>query len=232
VADRARLEIVCAARYRGFESLPFRHSTRSPRKSECYTSDMIKLFEVHQKITLLVNEYHILKDGRLAGYVKQKRFTLREHFSLYKDEQQKEILATSQARQVLDVAPTFNILDDKGQLLGVIKKDFKKSLLRSSWSVYRDADTKELLFKVQEKNLAIAIIRRLWELIPIVEAEIPLPIKFHFTISKNDKPAGEYNKLTLFRDRYALNIDESAVAELDERAWMIFAVLLDAMQSR
>lgn len=193
---------------------------------------MKKLFEVHQKITLLANEYHVLKEGQLVAFVKQKRFTLREHFSLYKDEQQQEILVTSQARQVIDYAPTFDVLDAQGKLLAVIKKDFKKSLLRSSWSLYRDTEMKQLLFTIQEKNLAVAIIRRSWELVNFVTTEIPLPIKFHFTVSKDNKPVGEYTKLKLFRDHYSMNLEEPAVAELDERAWMVFAVLLDAMQSR
>lgn len=193
---------------------------------------MKQLFEVQQKITLLANEYHLLKEGQLVAFVKQKRFTLREHFSLYKDERQQEILGTSQARQVIDYAPTFDVLDAQGKLLAVIKKNFKKSLLRSSWSIYRDTQMKDLLFTVQEKNLAVAIIRRIWELIPFDAAEIPLPIKFHFTVLKGNKPVGEYTKLKLFRDHYSMNLKKSAATELDERAWMVFAVLLDAMQSR
>lgn len=193
---------------------------------------MKQLFEVHQKLTLLVNEYHVLKDGKLIGYVKQKRFALREHFSLFEDERQTHALVTSQARQVLDFAPTFYVLDEQGNRLAVIKKDFKKSLLRSSWSIYRDQDMKQPLFTVREKNLAVAIIRRIWELIPFDITEIPLPLKFHFTIFKGDEKAGEYTKLTLFRDRYSMGMDEAAAAELDERVWMVFAVLLDAMQSR
>lgn len=193
---------------------------------------MKKLFEVQQKITLLANEYHILKDGQLAGFVKQKRFTLREHFSLFRDEKQTNILATSQARQVMDYAPTFDVLDDKGKLLAVIKKDFKKSLLRSSWSLYKDAEMKQLLFTVQEKSLPVAIMRRLWELLPVDALAIPFPIKFHFSVMRGNQEAGEYTKLTLFRDTYAMNLDDSAASDLDERAWMIFAILLDAMQSR
>lgn len=193
---------------------------------------MKTLFEVQQKITLLANEYHIVKDGQLTAFVKQKRFTLREHFSLFSDEQQTNILATSQARQVIDYAPTFDVLDDKSKLLVVIKKDFKKSLLRSSWSLYKDAEMKKLLFTVQEKSLPVAIMRRLWELLPVDALVIPFPVKFHFTVMRSNQEAGEYTKLTLFRDTYAMNLDDSAASDLDERAWMIFAILLDAMQSR
>lgn len=193
---------------------------------------MNKLFEVQQKVTLLVNEYHILKDGELIAFARQKRLTLREHFSLSKDKSQSETLAISQARQVIDYAPTFDITDNKGKHLATIRKNFKKSLIRSSWSIYSDATLKNQLFTVQEKSQAVAIIRRIWELVPFDVAEIPLPIKFHFTISQNGKPVGEYTKLKLFRDHYALYLNAAQAKRIDKRAWMIFAVLLDAMQSR
>lgn len=192
---------------------------------------MQKLFEVHQKITLLVNEYRVLKDGRPVAFVKQKRFALREHFSLFKDESQTEVLVSSQARQVIDLGSAFDVTDSRGTHLATLKKDFRKSLLRSSWSIYKDKDLTELAFRLQEKNKAVALIRRLWGFIPYL-SDIPFPIKFHFSILNGERVVGEYTKLTLFRDHYALFLEGSEFPKLDERTWMIMAVLLDAMQHR
>lgn len=192
---------------------------------------MRKLFEVHQKITMLTNEYHILKDGTSVAYVKQKPFALREHLSLFKDSSQTEILATSQARKIIDLSPVFEVHDPTGKYLGTIKKEFKKSLLRSSWSVYSDAQLHKLSFRLEEKNLAVAVFRRLWNFIPFA-SELPPPIKFHFSILEENKTVGEYQKLTWIRDHYALYLDDDKVSELDERVWIVLAILLDAMQSR
>lgn len=192
---------------------------------------MKKLFEVHQKLTVLANEYRIFKDDQLAAYVKQKRFALREQFTLYGDEQQSTILATSKARQVMDLSPAFDVLDSNGKHLGVIKKEFKKSLFSSTWTIYYDEQLEKPAFKVTEKNTTIAVLRRLWELLPFVDM-VPFPMRFHFSILDGDKTAGEYQKLTWVRDHYALHLDETYQTELDERVWMILAVLLDAMQSR
>lgn len=222
MVEGAALEKRCAATYRGFESLPLR---------QCYTSRMKKLFEVQQKITLIGNEYRIIKGSELAGYLKQKRLALREQLTLYADEQQSTILATSKARNIMDISPVFDVQDGNGKPLAVIRKEFKKSLLSSTWNIYDKDESQKPLFTVGEKNKTIAIARRVWELIP-VETFIPFPFKFHFSIFSDNKIIGEYTKLTLFRDHYALNIEEKEISKLDEQAWMVLAVLLDAMQSR
>ncbi len=94
---------------------------------------MKKLFEVHQKITFLANEYRILKDTddgqELAGYAKQKRLALREQFTLFSDQAQTIVLATSKSRSIMDLGPAFDVLDGNQKPLAVLKKNFKKSLL-------------------------------------------------------------------------------------------------------
>lgn len=177
----------------------------------------------------------ILKDvsdekQTIAGYAKQKRLALREQFNLFKDESQAEILASSKARSIIDLSPIFDVFDAENKILGVLKKEFKKSLVSSSWSIY-DPGEKKLLFTVSEKDRFIAVLRRLWNFIPIV-GEVPFPLKFHFLIMSDGKIAGEYLKLTYVRDHYALYLKEGQSKKLDERVWMVMAVLLDAMQSR
>lgn len=199
--------------------------------------NMKKIFELHQKITLMVNEYKVLSDSDLGvqqteGYVKQKRFALREKFDLFKDETQKVVVASSQARSVMDFGAIYDIKDSKGKSLAAIKKDFRKSLLRSTWEIY-DPEVKHVLFTLSEKSKPIAISRRLWELAPFA-SDFPFPIKYHFLIKdgSSEKIVGEYSKITRYRDHYALHLEESAEKKLPAPAWMIVAVLLDAMQSR
>jgi len=197
---------------------------------------MKKIFELHQKITFLVNEYVVLKDADgdkqlVVGYARQKRLALREQFTLFANQNQDKVLATSKARSVIDLGPTFDVYDENGQTLGVLKKEFKKSLLISSWSIY-DPAMKNLLFSVSEKSAAIAIFRRAWEFVPFVSEVLPFPLKFHFSVKSGNEVVGEYIKITTIRDHYALYLKEDKSVALDERAWMVMAVLLDAMQSR
>ncbi|MBI2592395.1 hypothetical protein HYW36_02885 [Candidatus Saccharibacteria bacterium] len=192
---------------------------------------MRKLFEVHQKITLLGNEYRVFKEGKLTAYVRQKRFALREQFTLFNDEDQTTILATSKARKILDLSTAFDILDSEGKHLATAKKQFKKSLISSTWKMYSDPELKELTFTVSESNQLNAVARRIWEFIPFIDF-MPYPFIFHFSVYQDSQQVGLYRKVTYFRDHYAFYLNERYVNTLDERAWMIFAVLLDAMQSR
>jgi uncharacterized protein YxjI len=191
---------------------------------------MKKLFEMHQKITFMVNEYKILKDDQVAGYAKQKRLAIRERFTLFSDETQTQIIATSAARSVIDLGAIYDIQDPGGQSLAAVKKEFKKSLLVSTWSVF-NPQTNETLFTLSEKSIGIAIFRRIWDFLPYA-GDVAFPIKYHFVIKRGDKVVGEFNKITRFRDRYALYMEEDQLDVVDERVWMITAVLLDAMQSR
>jgi hypothetical protein len=196
---------------------------------------MKKLFELHQKVTFLVNEYKVLEDTpegqqMLTGFAKQKRLALREQFTLFKDESQSEVIATSAARTILDFGAIYDIADANGQPLAAAKKEFGKSLLNSTWGIYDPGATKQL-FLLREKSQFMAIFRRLWQFLPYAN-DVPFPIKYHFVILKDGQPAGEYIKITRFRDHYALYIDEASEGIVDKRAWMIVAVLLDAMQSR
>lgn len=194
---------------------------------------MEKQFEVQQKITLISNEYRILDPNsrNVIAYLKQKRLALKEQFTLYNNEQQSEIIATSQARKVIDLASAYDVFNGNKRLLAVIKKDFASSLLSSTWGVYADPEMNKLLFRVKESNLAVALLRRLWEFLPAVDL-IPLPLKFHFSIIEEGKEVGVYKKLTLLRDQYELQLNKTAADKLDKKAWMVLAVLLDAMQSR
>jgi len=115
--------------------------------------------------------------------------------------------------------------------LAAVKKEFGKSILNSTWSIYSDDSLSQLVFTLREKSQAVAIWRRIWGLLPYL-SDVPFPVKYHFVILDSQTVVGEYIKITRFRDRYAFYLDERYVDKLDERAWMIMAVLLDAMQSR
>lgn len=190
---------------------------------------MKKIFELHQRITAFINVYEAYDGEQIIAFIKQKRFALREQFSIYNREGG-DIIATSKARSIIDLGTIYDVFDSSNKSLAIIQKDFKKSLISSTWHIYQDLDQPPI-YTVKEKSTPVAIFRRLWDFIPIADY-LPFPIKFHFIILSSDKIVGEYQKITLVRDNYQLLLDDSEINKLDPKAWIIFAVLLDAMQSR
>ena len=86
-----------------------------------------------------------------------------------------------------------------GTSIGTFRKEFAKSLLRSTWQLTA-ADGVQATGA--ERNANIAIARRLWEFLPVV-SDLPSPFLFHFDFiaprrSDRDEPSVRRRSL---RDR-------------------------------
>ncbi len=62
------------------------------------------------------------------------------------------------SKSVFEFRGRHEVLDANDQVIGLLEKDFARSLIRSHWHI-RDADG-NVLFDGQEKSLPIALIRR------------------------------------------------------------------------
>src|SRR6476620_11976619 len=115
-------------------------------------------FAIQQKITAFVNKYKILdvdesgKTGALKALAQQKRLAFKEKVTFYGDEQKSREEFTFRAEKVMDIHGRYIVEDTNGQLLGMFRKEFKKSLLVSSW-VLIDKDGIDV-YRVQENNVA------------------------------------------------------------------------------
>src|ERR1700754_998881 len=133
-------------------------------------------FFIHQKITLMVNQYRIFganpdgSEGPLLAFAHQKRMALKEQVTFYADESKSGSAFSFKARQRLDVRAEHDVFDERGAPLGYFRKDFGASLLRSTWHL--SAPGLDAVGK--ERRLGIAIIRRVWDLIPYL-GEIWVP---------------------------------------------------------
>lgn len=196
---------------------------------------------INQKITAFVNRYAIYRPdqasekGELAALAQQKRLAFKEKVSFYSDEQKTMELFTFRAEKVMDVHGRYLVEGVNGELLGMFRKEFKKSLLVSSW-VLMDANGAEL-YRVQESNQTLAILRRFIGFIPLLGEILELVIqffKYHFSFTDiaTGQEVGKYQKTTLFRDQYLLSMEEGAWQRIDERVFMAMGVALDALQSR
>lgn len=186
-------------------------------------------FHLHQKVTLMINRYEVFADadgspGELVAFVEQKRMTFREQVTIFTDATKSAVLASFKARKVLDVSGAYDVLDDTGAPLGVFRKLFKQSLLRSTWVLEQPGLDP---ITITERSLAIALFRRLWGLLPYAN-EIPFFLRFHFDWTSGRR-VGSFTKVTRLRDHYVIELDEPA---LDRRVAIAQSVALDALQSR
>ncbi|TKV29072.1 hypothetical protein FDK12_05325 [Arthrobacter sp. NamB2] len=191
----------------------------------------VEIFTVTQKITMMVNRYEIRTagdDGRpgvLLAFAQQKRTAFREHVTFYSDESRAMPLFSFTARQRLDIGATYDVLDAAGQPIGSFRKDFGASLLRSTWHL----DAPGVRATGSERSMGVALGRRLWEMLPVLEA-IPSPFRFHFDFVDQ---AGEVvltsERGQSLRDRYLVTVPG---ARIDGRVAAAMAVALDALQSR
>jgi hypothetical protein len=191
----------------------------------------IEQFTVTQKLTLMVNRYDIRsvtgdgQPGHLLAVAQQKRAAFKEQVTFYQDESRTLPLFSFKARQRRDLGATYDVLDANGQLLGSFRKDFGKSLLRSTWHL----EASGLKVTGRERSLGVAIVRRIWEATPIGDA-IPSPFRFHFDfVDPNGEVLMTSERGRSLRDRYLVTLPG---ARLDGRVAAATAVALDALQSR
>ncbi len=189
-------------------------------------------FFMRQRITMMVNQYELLAanpdatEGQLLGFAQQKRMAFKEEVRIYADRAKTQPVFSFKARKAIDLNAGYDVLDAAGQPLGFFRKDFGKSLLRSSWHLSGPG----LEAFGHERNQPIAILRRVWDFIPFL-GEIWIPFVFHFDFV--DTTSGQVvmtsERKRSIRDRYTVTVPDQ---RLDFRLAASMTVALDALQSR
>jgi uncharacterized protein YxjI len=193
-------------------------------------------YSLRQKITLMVNRYEIRAvdasgaEGPVIAVAQQKRMAFKEQVTFYADEARTQPVFSFKARTRMDLGATYDVFDATGAPVGWFRKDFAKSLLRSSWHL---GTPDGLQAFGTERNQTVAIVRRVWEFLPVV-GEIPLPFLFHFDFTAPDGSVVlSSERQRSLRDRYDIRVPRAANGwQLDWRVGLSMAVALDALQSR
>jgi hypothetical protein len=193
-------------------------------------------YALRQKVTLMVNRYEIRAvdasgaEGPVLAVAQQKRMALKEQVTFYADEARTQPVLSFKARQRMDLGATYDVMDAGGTPIGWFRKDFRKSLLRSSWHL---GTPDGLEAYGTERNQNVAILRRVWELVPVV-GELPLPFLFHFDFRAPDGSVVlSSERRRSLRDRYDIHMPQASNGwQLDWRVGLAMAVALDALQSR
>jgi hypothetical protein len=192
----------------------------------------VPAFSMKQRITLMANRYELIAtnpdgtDGPLLAFAQQKRMAFKEEVTFYADDTKAQAVFSFKARKRLDLGSGYDVFDANGQPIGWFKKEFGKSLLRSSWQLTSPG----LETDGTERNPTIAAVRRIWQFVPFV-GEIPLPFIFHFDFldRATGQPVLSVERKVSVRDRYRVSVQDS---RLDFRVAAAMTVALDALQSR
>jgi uncharacterized protein YxjI len=191
---------------------------------------------VQQVFRPIANEYRIsvpapgsTEEGRPLLYVKQKKMKIREDIRFRLSPDDGDHLFMIKSKSVFEFRGRHEVLDADGAVIGMLEKDFGRSLLRSHWRV-RDAVGAEAL-EAHEASWIVALVRRLADLGPDILSVLTW-LPFNFVLRRGGNEVGTYKRvLGKFRDRYVLELGPE-LGDVDRRLIVAFAVGLDSLQDR
>ena len=193
-------------------------------------------FMIQQVFKPIANEYRISiptpgsrEEGRPLLYVKQKKMKIKEDIRFRLSPDDGDHLFMIKSKSVFEFRGRHDVLDADGAVIGMLEKNFGKSLLRSHWHV-RDADGQGLL-EAHEASWIIALLRRFGQLGPDW-FDLLTWLPFNFVLKRAESEVGSYKRiLGTVRDRYVLEL-EPGLHDVDRRLLVAFTVALDALQDR
>ena len=201
--------------------------------SELEAADRLLVQQVFKPIG---NEYRVsipgpgsTEEGRPLLFVKQKKMKIKEDIRFRVSPEDDSHVFMIKSKSVFEFRGRHEVLDADGAVIGMLEKDFGRSLLRSHWHV-RDASGTEVL-EGYEASWVVALVRRLAGVVSEwLSALSWLP--FNFVLMRDGREVGTYRRvLGKFRDRYVLEL-QPELPEVDRRLLVAFAVGLDALQDR
>ena len=182
----------------------------------------LPMFYVKQKFAMTTNVYQLFAAnpdgsfGQLMGVAQQKRMAFKEQVTFYTDDTKTRPVFSFKARKKIDLNAGYDIFDEQGAQLGFFKKDFGKSLMRSTFHL----EGPGYAGTGQERSQAVAIIRRF--------TDIPfLPIHFDFKATDGSTLL-QVERQSSVRDKYTVTVP----GRIDFRVAAAVAVGLDALMQR
>ena len=133
------------------------------------------------------------------------------------------------SKTIFEFRGRHEVLDADGAVIGILEKEFGRSLLRSHWYV-RDPSGPEGArgARVELDRRPAAPVRRPGARLPLAATWLP----FNFTLRRDGEEVGRYKRvLGKLRDRYVLELGPGA-SDVDRRLLVAFTIGLDALQDR
>lgn len=180
---------------------------------------------LRQRFTVVQNRYDVLRgDGPGAAplaYAQQKRFSLREKIAFYTPDTSAPAF-TLTARNIVDLAGTYDITDARGTVLATLRKDALASLARSTFRLDFPSGT----LTGRERTWWRPIARRV--LSAVNELGSLIPIHFDFTDASGEVVLAVERRLAV-RDSYRITVQPD---DFDWRVAAACAVAVDTLMNR
>ena len=183
----------------------------------------LPLFYVKQKFAMTTNRYELYAAnpdgsfGQMMALAEQKRLAFKEEVTFFADPSKTRPVFSFKARAVMDLNAGYDILDEARQPLGFFRKDFKASLLRSTFHL----EGPGYAGTGRERSQLVALVRRF--------TDIPfLPIHFDF-LTPEGQPLISVERQGSVRDKYTVRVPDQRV---DFRVAAAVAVAMDALMQR
>ncbi|MFA6300101.1 MAG: hypothetical protein WC642_13095 [Nocardioides sp.] len=183
----------------------------------------VPTFYVKQKFAMTTNRYELFAAnpdgsfGQSMGLAEQKRLAFKEEVTFYTDDTKTRPVFSFKARKRIDLNAGYDIFDEARNQIGFFRKDFGKSLMRSTFHI----EGPGYAGTGQERSQAVAIIRRF--------TDIPfLPIHFDF-VTPEGQPLLGVERQGSVRDKYTVHVPDQRI---DFRVAAAVAVGLDALMQR
>ncbi len=176
-----------------------------------------------QMLKLLGGSFRIYNpNGEMVLFASLKAFRLKEDIRLYTGEDKLNEVLVIQARQMLDISATYDVVDSmSGQPVGALRRRGLKSMFRDEWTIIDVAGNE--VGTIMEDSMMLALLRRLLTNL--------VPQRFHgemggmpvLTFQQN------FNPFTL---KLQLDFSADMSGKLDRRLGIAAAVLIAAVEGR
>jgi uncharacterized protein YxjI len=119
------------------------------------------------KILALASQIYVRDaNGALIAYVKQKLFKLREDINIFADEAQTQLQYNIKADRIIDFSARYTFTDNRGNVIGAVKREGMKSLWRSRYQIF-DASGAQIM-KISEEDPWVKVADALVGEVPIL----------------------------------------------------------------
>ncbi len=135
--------------------------------------------------------------GNLLGFVKKKKFKLKEDINVFADENQTQVLFNIKADRVIDFSAKYNFTDSTGRPLGAIKRQGMRSIWKSNYLI-TDASDRQIL-EIHEENAWVKVIDALVGELPIIGMFTGYMFNPAYIVSRSDNtPVARLQKQPAF----------------------------------
>jgi hypothetical protein len=170
--------------------------------------------------------------GQELLYVKQKLLKLKEKIHVFSDSGQSRELYELGADRILDFSPRFTFRDTAGRMVGAVKRQGARSLLKASYEIFGPDD--RAIARIEEENAWIKLLDAVIGEIPIIGAFTGyfLNPKYRVVDLTSQRPMLRVTKHRSFLEsRFEIERLEATLGETSETAALL-AILVMVLLER